>query len=60
MGDRLHAIFWYETNQLYIIQGDSNNPNTETNFYVYENDKWFFCAVNLDYESIFTSEIYSY
>ena len=22
------------------MQGDSNNPNTETNFYVYENDKW--------------------
>ena len=42
------------------MQGDSNNPNTVTNFYVYENDKWFFCAVNLDYESLFTSEIYSY
>ena len=42
------------------MQGDSNNVYGYRNFSVYENDKWFFCAVNLDYESFFTSEIYSY
>ena len=42
------------------MQGDSNNPSANRNFSVYENEKWFFCAVNLDYESLFTSEIYSY
>ena len=55
----MHAMFLKESiNNVFIYFHDNTGIDLYKNF-AFENDKWFFFAVSFDYETLFTSEIYS-